>query len=378
MRLRSAWVAGAGAVACAASAAISALTSCSSSEQVQGELVVAVTTDVTMPKDLDHLHMQVISNGQVYYDTIVALGAPGNTAYLPATLHVTAADATQPVTIRAYARKGAAVKVLREVVTTVPSTRSALLRMPLQFLSFGSAQLVGRPPASAAIDAVDQQPVATTCADPTQTNVAGTCTATHVDAASLPTFQVADVFGGGDENGGGTCFDVLPCFATSVRRDVSTSDCTIDATGLTSGTANVALETGAAPDAPGFCNETTCLVPLDFATQTGWSFTSGNARVSLPRGVCDALAAGRVAAVRVSNSCETKLPRYPACGPWSIVGQLDAGGSAIEPDGGAPLDGGGDATIDAPADAPGDAPNDASEDAGADAPADSPADAPLD
>ena len=87
------------------------------------------------------------------------------------------------------------MKVLREVITTVPGTRRALLRIPLQFLSFGSAQLVGTSPSAVVADAVDQQQVATTCSDPSKTNVAGTCADVHVTASTLPDYHPEDVFG---------------------------------------------------------------------------------------------------------------------------------------------------------------------------------------
>src|SRR5262249_31353243 len=101
--------------------------------------------------------------------------------------------------------------------------------------------------------------------------------------------------------------------------------------------------------------------------------------VGLPRGVCDALAAGRVVAVRISAACEVKQERFPACGAWSLVGAADAGGSSIEPDGGT-IDAGADAdaATDGATDASdaGDASEDGAPDAGPDA--DAGADASLD
>lgn len=353
-----------GALAAAAVLGAGALvfTSCSSSAPTASELVVAVTSDVAFPKDLDHVHVQVLSNGKTYYDSVVAVGGPGNTAFLPAVLHVTTEDPAQAVTVRVYARQQRTMKVLREVITTVPGTRRALLRVPLQFLSFGSAQLVGTSPSAVVADAVDQQQVATTCSDPSKTNVAGTCADVRVTASTLPDYHPEDVFGGGGESGGGRCFDTTACFATSVARAVDTSDCSLDASDVPSDRVNVALETGAPPDAAGICDETRCLVPLDFASSTGFTFTSGTGRIGLPRGVCDALAAGRIAAVRVSAACEIKLQRYPACGAWSLVGAADAGGNAIEPDGGA-IDAGGDGGDAEPDDGGGDgSPGDAAPD----------------
>src|SRR5262249_51699396 len=150
---------------------------------------------------LDHVHVQVLSNGASYYDSVVAVGGPGNTAFLPAILHVTTEDPAQEVTVRVYARHEGTMKVLREVITTVPGTRRALLRVPLQFLSFGSGQLVGTPPSTVVADAVDQQQVTTTCSDPSKTNVAGTCVDVRVAATTLPDYHPEDVFGGGSETG---------------------------------------------------------------------------------------------------------------------------------------------------------------------------------
>jgi hypothetical protein len=79
------------------------------------------------------------------------------------------------------------------------------------------------------------------------------------------------------------------------------------------------------PGGAGICDDHTCLVPLDQASD-GWS-DLGNGRLQLPTAVCS-LKTGTIEGVAVTTSCATKTPPTPTCGPWSSassnLGTVDA------------------------------------------------------
>src|ERR1700722_18670108 len=69
-----------------------------------GELVVAVSTDVSIPKDIDTIRMQVLSNGAPLYDQSFAVFPGEDGVKIPATLGIVAgSDPTATVVVRVIA-----------------------------------------------------------------------------------------------------------------------------------------------------------------------------------------------------------------------------------------------------------------------------------
>jgi hypothetical protein len=218
---------------------------------------------------------------------------------VPATLGLLApADPSKPFTIRVIARKAGKPRMLREVVTTIPRDRTAMLRLPIQWLCDDSART------TQAGDVESTCPAGQTC-------TAAGCVDATVDMVSLPGFDPAEVYGGGTQAADGTCFDTVACMkgATSATPD---AQCTV---GMPAGGlgVNVALRPSGSD---GICDSSNseCYVPLDADDQVGWS-AEGN-RIRLPRRVCEQIASGRIKSVVVSTGCETKRARNPTCGPW--------------------------------------------------------------
>src|SRR5262245_11268113 len=106
---------------------------CSGKTIKRGEIVVAIQTDMSLPKDVDLVGIQVESFGNIQMANEYQVGP--NDLHIPATLAVVAGkDPSQPVTIRVWARQNGKIRTLREVVTTVPTDRVAALSMPVQWL----------------------------------------------------------------------------------------------------------------------------------------------------------------------------------------------------------------------------------------------------
>ena len=115
---------------------------CSSKTEPRGQLMLSMQTDLSLPKDVDTVRIEVSTFGKVHFAQDYPVGPNG--AKIPATLGVlSASDKTAPLLIRVIAKLGSTSRLLREAVTTVPATRVASLRMPLQFLSLGQVVETG-------------------------------------------------------------------------------------------------------------------------------------------------------------------------------------------------------------------------------------------
>ena len=286
----------------------------------KGELILALQTDMELPKDVDKVRIRVASYGSTVFSNDYQVGP--TELKIPATLALLANPErpSAPVTIQVIGFQGIRPRVMRETVTTIPVERIATLRVPIEWLCDESARLqLGE--------------VESTC--PTEeTCIAGTCMASAVDSDDLPDFRPADIFGGGDGSGNGTCFDVAQCFANAMNLSVDTTTCRAmlptDEPNL-----NIALRLPGTGD--GICSGGVCLVPLDGGDGGQWSRAGaaagsdqGGVAVQLPKAVCDRLQAGKIQAVIASKQCVTKTARVPPCGPWSSSG----GSGSISSDGG--------------------------------------------
>jgi formylglycine-generating enzyme required for sulfatase activity len=285
----------------------------------KGELILALQTDMELPKDVDKVRIRVASFGSTVFSNDYQVGP--TELKIPATLALLANPdrPSAPVTIQVIGFRQAKPRVMRETVTTIPVERIATLRVPIEWLCDDSAR-------------TDNGEVVSAC--PTEeTCIAGTCMASAVDSDDLPDFKPEEIFGGGNGSGNGTCFDVARCFASPISLTVDTKTCraTLPADDPNW---NIALKPTAAGD--GICSGGVCLIPLDTAEGGQWSRVAGDvtdqgAVIQLSQGICDRLETGKISAVLASRQCATKTFRVPPCGPWSSSGgggntQLDAGG----------------------------------------------------
>jgi hypothetical protein len=286
-----------------------AAVACSSSSTPPGELILSLQTDMSLPKDVDHIQLIITANGNSLLNNTYPVG-PGGTQ-VPATLGILAgADPSEQVDIRVIALQNATTVVLREVLTTVPADRTALLRVPIQWLCYGQdITTSGGQPSSSCPPA---GPTPQTC-------IAGVCTTASVDSSSLPSYDPTQVFGGatGPDQSGGTCIDTVACFADGFGAAIDTSSGACEIAKPSGGVGiNVALVQG--PKGAGICGPQACLLPLDANTTDGTGWTDdGKGHLVLPPAVCTRLATKAIESVAVTTACATKTEAVPTCGPWN-------------------------------------------------------------
>ncbi|WP_437648611.1 hypothetical protein [Sorangium sp. So ce362] len=272
----------------AATAAL-AVTQAACSAPVTGELIVAIQTDMAVPKDLEHFELLVLSDGKPVPPLSNArflLGPEG--VSLPATQGLTVSeDPGREISIRVRAILPGQRRVEHAVITTVPEHRVATLWVPLHFLcSEDEASPPGAP---------DRCPEGQTC-------FAGECRDHRVSSAHLPDYVEQDVLHR-------ACFDAASCFRDVVpAAGLDPVACTIAA----SGDVNVAIAT----EGDGACGAWGCFVPLDAESDLGWR-RSGD-RIELPKALCLPDEPGRLAGFGVVTSpvtaaCPLKRIGDPIC-----------------------------------------------------------------
>ncbi|MGZ6096070.1 MAG: LamG domain-containing protein [Polyangiales bacterium] len=363
--LRTAFVAG---LAAAASSA-----ACSGKKNT--ELVIAIQTDMRIPKDLDAVTLEIADqNGNMFMRQSFLVGPDG--LHLPATIGVVAKSPSDVIDITVTGQFGDLYPedkeqhghVVRRARFSFAEGRTGLVRMPLRFSCYDFQH---------------------NCTDG-QTCVAGVCKViSAIDGASLPEFTPDQVYGAGSNTDGvgGKCWDPATCLQANVvlaksHDDTSTGECffpigsapvdgadggvTGDPDGSAPRDAGGSFKFKALdPTKPlnvfmvvtekdhGFCDDTgTCRVPLDQDVEEGWHYDDSKTNVVLPIGLCTKIAAG--AHLEASDACETKVPNLPLC---DVDSKLSVGSGPDAGSGDAAVDAGDDASFDA---APTDAGSDGS------------------
>ena len=330
-------------------AAAFALSACAAKKNT--EIIVAVQTDVQVPKDLDSVKITVLSFGASQFEQDYPVGPGG--VRLPSTIGIVAGkDPSQPVDVIIVGSFKTKKRVLREARLKFAEGRTVLMRMPLRFACFDRADC----------------PTDQTC-------VAGACQGIDVDVDKLPDYSDPQVFGDpsasssdGAVTGAGAsagCFDPVGCLSATTGLASTDDPCVFDATAVADKPLSVvlrALDVGTAGQL-GFCTDSGCRVPVDFDVDEGWSFTdAAQKKVRLAKGICDAIVAKKWA-VEATTACGTKTISVPLCdlgaaggdaGPGVDVGvdtALDAPSDDVLAEDVSPDDGAADATPDATLDA---------------------------
>jgi hypothetical protein len=336
--------------ALALAALVPALVASACSTPRKGALILAISTDMQVPKDINVVSVYVTTSGVPKFNYLGRV-RPDGTVAMPSTLAVVEPESQNAqVRIRVIAFQtqsggGANARVLRDVLTTVPHQVVAMLRVPLSFLDDGS----GQGPLSAnyvpggqsdggkthLLDVpdgptlFDPESITSSCdwVSGQQTSVNGVCTSAAVDSATLPPYSDAEVFGDGGLAANGLpagCFDVASCFANAMP-----------APNLASGACNFPLPSGADPstlnvalvsDGTGACLASGCYVPLPNDPSEGWALQGQ--LVQLAPGVCTKIAAG--ATLVTAQGCPAEQVSQPVCQPGEI------GGDAGSPEAGEP------------------------------------------
>ncbi len=280
------------------------------SPPIQGEILIVVETDMSVPKDIDMLAIE-----HVYPDgTVVPDDGPWdlfdpeddtkrNGIKLPGTLGFKVSSYPgATVTFRVSASKGGKPRVLREVMTTIPVDRAAMLRMPLQWLCADKICNKGD-----------------TCRN-------GDCEKIEViPELDLLPYEATKVFGSDFGGELGACFDTSSCLkgGRGLTPEEKDGKCVISWDG--GPRVNVAIST----ETDGICGPDGCFVPLDAESDQGWkSVPEKNLievpLIEVPMAVCTKRTEGEAIKVVVQSvdTCGGLVKRegIPPCGAWSSVG----------------------------------------------------------
>jgi formylglycine-generating enzyme required for sulfatase activity len=380
---------------------VSVVASSGCSATPKGSLMLSMSTDMQTPKDVDVVSVFIETDGVAKFDYLGRV-LPDGTLLLPSTLALVQPDnpnAQVHIRVTAFQTQGTQenARVLRDVLTTVPTARTALLRLPLDFLDDGSGQGVLQP--QYVPEGVDSAPDGLTEFDPTtiasscdpmqlcktgnancQTMVNGVCGAAVVESSTLPTYADGLVFGDGGTAASPTCFDVQGCFAGATPiAGVGGRVCSFTLPGSATGSSSAGSQSSSGSTATlnfalvtqsaGACLVSGgCYVPLPNDPKEGWTL-QGNT-VQLAQGVCNKLGS-TVTLAMSSGTCATDTTSQPVCEPTGADAGEPLVDATTQPDasaeGGlanASPDASIDATTVASTDASPDAPTEASDDAG--------------
>ncbi len=336
---------------------LAATASCSAPSK--GALVLAISTDMQAPKDINVVSVFITTDSAVKFDYIGRV-LPDGTVALPSTLAIVEPDAPGAhVRIRITGFKEQTARVLRDVVTTVPHQQTSLLRLPLNFLDDGSG--MGMLPAQLVPLGAGGAPEGDTTFNPDTigsscdfgkglTSVNGVCASVNVDSAQLQAYDPTLVYGAGGLQPNGaptTCFDVSNCFAGAtpvVGLDLTTCTFPVPA-GLSAGTPDAAAGDIVADGSTGLngCTPMTCAALgvkcgtagdgcggiIDCGACTGAAdggagpdggLLGGNDPVKLAGpGLNIALVSARAGACNAQGQCFVPLDQDPSSG-WTVSG----------------------------------------------------------
>lgn len=301
------------------------------------ELMVAVSSEGTVPKEIDGLEVEVQRGDSTPFFQIYSLDPASATAGLPGTIALSNGDGSDssPVTVVIRGTMAGKRRVLRQATLGFSENKTKLLKMPLRYSCFDFP----------------------TMCDPGTSCKGGECAPDAIDVATLPDFSPDQVFG---VQGSSACFDDRLTECLTAKTEVplaplmaaTTTDCTValgavTGTGL-GGASGASSQGGAAPvgaagsagllDAPATsglnvavhwkrAGDPEKLTVLDFDKQEGWQYTPNKDGFTLARGLCEAVKAGAITRIIYSPHCAPKTLTQPICTMGTGSGD-GSGGSA--------------------------------------------------
>jgi hypothetical protein len=261
----------------------------------RGEVMVVVTTDLSLPGDLDRLLWRVYRDGSVASSGEVPLTSFDS---LPATLSI-AGSQEQSVRVEVEGLRDGKSRVRRSAAFELPDEGVKELRLPLNFLCS---------------DALGDQSCGTgaTCQ-------AGRCVPEAQDSRDFLPFTPPP---------SGTCFDAAACIvgnstsAPTPMLDRDSGDCVLTGSSLSGdGNVNAAIvvDTSVVGNY-GVCGAAaSCVVPLEQGKPEGWELKLDDRQrllsIRLPEVICKELGHSvlRLQTKKVSADCPMKEPDVPLC-----------------------------------------------------------------
>jgi hypothetical protein len=273
-------------------------------------LVLNLESDMTMPKDIDTLSVEVVSDsGETLLSQEFPLGTGAGKYLLPFQVRVDTKGLGSRVKAQVVARKGGQARMERTAVVDPPMQGLGSVKLPINYLCDGTVD--------------DKTGIASSCGTG-QTCDQGRCISSLLSQVSD---YVGDAGGGSgaglpDLSQNDNCLNVIDCMSEGLTVQVDTSTCSFEVPINASGFLNVALKV--AKD--GFCGPTGCWLPLKFG-QTGW--TTNGSTVFLPPAVCFEDPASARFQVTVSDACQTFWPSLALCGVAAVAeAKADAAAAA--------------------------------------------------
>ena len=273
-------------------------------------LIVALDSELSAPKDIDRLRLEVTQPGGILRFEEHALGPAG--LDLPAEFRFAAPSGGEPVLIRFTAYKGSGARIERSAFVTIPTEHIGLLRLALNFLCAGAIGPDG----------------GSSCGSE-RTCHQGSCEAITLAAAELPSYESSTSAASAPDgaSAGPGCFDVLGCLSASQPVTLDQASCSFSAPPMTlTGFGNVAFKLS--PGGDGSCDARGCWVVLDAGrdTREGWTFDGTT--IHLPPAIC---LRGPALSLTLawSGRCQSKLSALHVCPPALAPGATDPAGDPI-------------------------------------------------
>ena len=296
---------------------LAALSSAACSGKKNTEIVVAIQTDLRVPKDLNAITLRVISRGAVQYQESHVVGPTG--LHLPGTIGLVPdnADDLQPIEVQVVGQwseepdpRLRKERVLRKLRVTFAKGRVGLVRIPLKFACYD----------------------VTGCKE-AESCLGGVCVPTPlIEGATLPEYTPEEVFGpGGSEGNLAVCWDGAKCLAPARPIAPTADSCVFSLAGGGSFATfdparpiTIALTTS---NGLGYCDSGTCRVALEEDELEGFTWTDGTkTQIRLAPGLCTRVRDGKGSiVVQATDACEAKTAKTPYCESF-----VSADGGAID------------------------------------------------
>src|SRR5512147_1383678 len=129
---------------CTALSAGLLLTSCGKESHRRGELMLVVSTDMNIDKDLERVDVIVErADGHVYNQAIDLYPQAGG-LFTPGTFAIVEGDVeAEDVKVSLVARHNSEARVVRELSTKIPRERIGLVQLPVHWLCSGQVSTLG-------------------------------------------------------------------------------------------------------------------------------------------------------------------------------------------------------------------------------------------